>query len=73
LWIVVLDPVFPSAARMASMDGRRPSGTSASRARFTSEKYTPARAICGPFVGADSILTHRADPNLTQGGALRFE
>jgi hypothetical protein len=23
-------------------------------------------------VGADPILTHRADPNLTQGGTLRF-
>jgi hypothetical protein len=23
-------------------------------------------------VGADLKLTHRADPNLTQGGALRF-
>ncbi|WP_317203959.1 4-aminobutyrate--2-oxoglutarate transaminase [Janthinobacterium sp.] len=25
-----------------------------------------------PLVGADPILTHRADPNLTQGGTLRF-
>jgi len=25
-----------------------------------------------PDVGADPILTHRADPNLTQGGTLRF-
>ncbi|WP_317204449.1 DNA (cytosine-5-)-methyltransferase [Janthinobacterium sp.] len=24
------------------------------------------------YVGADPILTHRADPNLTQGGTLRF-
>lgn len=29
-----------------------------------------ARALY--FVGADPILTHRADPNLTQGGTLRF-
>jgi hypothetical protein len=24
------------------------------------------------IVGADPILTHHADPNVTQGGALRF-
>ena len=42
------------------------------RVQIRSATYNEQSQVGRCGVGADLILTHRADPNLTQGGTLRF-